>query len=507
MHTKEEFNSSTSYTMRAILFILILLISQICISQQIYFNSVLSNGSASAVGHSIQFHDEGYFISGWAGGGFKIGVFNITPEGDQVWIKKYGEDDQSWYDGWNGSFKRKSDGGFSIGGGVYKDGSNFGLLINLNDECDTTWSESYSGQMNSDIILDNCIPLDGGAFVLTGEELIEGNNSDVVLLKADSTGEEIWRSHFGWNTHERGYSLIQTSDNGFMIGGYMKDLETTTYSGNPLIVKFDSIGNYQWNKTIGGPFVDGVAMLCLDDDNNVAVLTSVADSMKNNDFAYSKIQVCKIDQEGNIIWCRKYGPSKLENYISNIKPLVNGGFICCGYNYIEDTAISSGWLLRLDSDGDSIWYKNYLFYSNYEDNNINILRDVLTTDDGGYISVGSADIANSPKKVWVLKVDSLGCDTPGCNTVGLPEALRENKNYLKVYPNPATETVNIQYPVGLSGGSLKVYNQLGVFKQELTIGANSNISLINIKEYQPGIYFICLLKFGQIIARTKFIVR
>ncbi|MBA3705607.1 MAG: T9SS type A sorting domain-containing protein, partial [Bacteroidetes bacterium] len=69
-----------------------------------------------------------------------------------------------------------------------------------------------------------------------------------------------------------------------------------------------------------------------------------------------------------------------------------------------------------------------------------------------------------------------------------------NKEF-SVYPNPASETVNIQYPAGLKNYQLQVFDALGqlVYAEELATDSASNGSItkqLDVSTFRKGIYFI-----------------
>ena len=107
------------------------------------------------------------------------------------------------------------------------------------------------------------------------------------ILKCDSLGNTIWRKTYGTGQgYYRGYSIVQTSELGYAIGGYLFYIGQD-YSGDPIVFKTDSLGNQLWLKNLGGQYKDHIAMLSLSNDGGIIVGTCYADSMINSDVAFS----------------------------------------------------------------------------------------------------------------------------------------------------------------------------------------------------------------------------
>ncbi|BDQ02280.1 MAG: hypothetical protein KatS3mg037_0855 [Ignavibacterium sp.] len=90
-----------------------------------------------------------------------------------------------------------------------------------------------------------------GGYILTGYTASSGAGlDDLLLIKTDSLGNAQWQNTFGGSGRDYGNSVIQSSDGGFVVTGY-----TLSYGagGDDLwIVKTNELGNQLWSKTLGG---------------------------------------------------------------------------------------------------------------------------------------------------------------------------------------------------------------------------------------------------------------
>ena len=98
--------------------------------------------------------------------------------------------------------------------------------------------------------------------------------------------------------------------------------------------------------------------------------------------------------------------------------------------------------MKINNDFDSIWYHDYTYYSNIYDENL--LFDIYPCEDNGYVAIGQARPDMDNNKMWVIKVDSMGCDTPGCATgVQVFELPENGLGELRIWPNPVRDILAV----------------------------------------------------------------
>jgi hypothetical protein len=492
--------------------------------QSLYFNKTIDLAGEWGSGMSIIADDSTYHIAAITGPGKMISIVEMSLSGEQKWIRKYGNPQENWYPGNPGSFCPFLSGGYILGGGIETPDSYYGLLLRFDPLFDTTFSTRYINS-NYTLILTCAKPTFDGGIIFTGEDYTSGSTTDFILLKADSLGNELWRTIKNIGYDDRGWSIIQTPDSGFVVGGYTYN-PGAYHTGDPLIVKFDKNGTFLWNRNPGGPYQDGKAMVCLNEDSTITVLTTIADSIYVFDFDYARICVIKYSQNGDELWKKKYGESIGGNFVWNIRLLPNGGYICCGQQQEpgNNDFLYFGWLLRLDSDGDSIWFRRYS-YNNVDPFYNNELMDVSLAQDGGFIATGEVwddDPPNGLQKIWVLKVDSIGCDSAGCDTtVGIKEQHGGMEAWghggMEIWPNPAREQIHGR----LSMDRLSAFWRNGRLNRDLTlviydifgrkVQEIKNIDMqrefqVGLESFSPGIYIIILKNGLNIVESRKFVV-
>ena len=116
----------------------------------------------------------------------------------------------------------------------------------------TPTSQKWYGGTGGDLGYSVVQTSDGG-YVIAGDSDSAGTNggSDVFLVKTDSSGNLLWQKWYGGTITDIGFSVVQTSDGGYAIAGY--SLSTGTAGGyDVFLVKADSSGNLLWQKWYGG---------------------------------------------------------------------------------------------------------------------------------------------------------------------------------------------------------------------------------------------------------------
>lgn len=168
---------------------------------------------------------------------------------------------------------------------------------------------------------------------------------------------------------------------------------------------------------------------------------------------------------------------------------------------MNGSSYKSGWLLRTDEKGDSLWSMNYTldsFDGHY-------LSGIAQTSDGGFIMSGeNYDWDIRKQSIWVVKVDSLGCLVSGCNPIGIKE-VGSSPKHLIVYPNPSSQSVSVMYS-SRNANSIIISDNMGktIFTQELRNSKNE--ILLDISNYSLGLYRVSILnKSGEILMSKKLV--
>lgn len=178
---------------------------------------------------------------------FDVYLIKTDASGNALWIRTYGGN--SWDQG--NSVQQTTDGGYIIAGYAQSYGAGNGdvYLIRTNANGDTLWTKTYGGT-NVDDGLSVQQTSDGG-FIIVGETVSFGaGNFDIYLIKTDSNGDTLWTRTYGGTNEDRGESVQETINGGYILLG-----ETKSYGVGNLdiyVIKTNTNGDTIWTKTIGG---------------------------------------------------------------------------------------------------------------------------------------------------------------------------------------------------------------------------------------------------------------
>ncbi len=257
----------------------------------------------------------------------------------------------------------------------------------------TTWSRTYGGS-NEDAGFAVAKTHDG--FAITGITNSMGNGDyDLYLIKIDENGDTMWTLTAGGTDFDAGECVIETPDQGILASGL-------TYSfgaGNSdvFIVKTDSLGNIQWQKTYGGAIADEIYSITPYRDGYMLAGRTYSYGAGNFD-----VYLIAIDYNGDTLWTRTYGGA-ITDGANSIKPTADGGFVVTGYTYSYGHGNYDAYVLKLDSLGNLQWQT---FLGGSDDD---VGTDAVETADGGFLIAGySYTFSNGADDFYVAKIDSLG---------------------------------------------------------------------------------------------------
>ncbi len=213
-------------------------------------------GTRGAVGNYVTCtFDSGYVYTGYnnmSGSGDNIFIYKLEANGDTGWFKIYNRGGDEIAE----CINQTTDGGFIIGGRTdyHTAGRNDFYLLKTDSLGDTLWTRTYGRSQN-----DYCYSVqqtsDGGYILFgTSDTIIVAGYTYSLAIKTDTSGQVEWQQIFDRSTGgDFGQSVQQTSDGGYIFGGNSLN---PGQSQDFCFIRTDADGNIQWIKTVGGSATD-----------------------------------------------------------------------------------------------------------------------------------------------------------------------------------------------------------------------------------------------------------
>lgn len=216
------------------------------------------------------------------------------------------------------------------------------------------------------------ITADGG-YVLTGTtSSLDGDVgeiqglADLWVVKLDSSGELIWEQTYGGSSDERGYDIQQTMDGGFIICGSTSsedgDITVSYGAGDIWVLKLDSLGLLEWQRSIGGSASDaayGIRQL-FDGSYMLTGWTFSNDGTITGNHGGRDALLAHLSAEGEVLGAYCIGGEGNDGARS-MELTSDGAVVLAGWsntNTFPDEGIFGAdelWVVKLDLDGIVQW--------------------------------------------------------------------------------------------------------------------------------------------------------
>ena len=373
----------------------------------------------------------------------------------QGWEKTYG--DSLWGDQGH-SVQQTTDGGYIITGTnkSFGNGQFDVWLIKTDSQGDTLWTKTFGDSKNQRG--HSVQQTTDGGYIITGE--FEYNPSwgiwdyDVYLIKTDSQGDTLWTKTFGGSGSERGYSVQQTTDGGYIIAGVVADFGIM----NTYLIKTDSQGNSSWVKTYSNNESQGWSVQQTIDGGYIITGDFIVGTS-------SSVWLMKTDSQGNTLWTKTFGNGS--GY--SVQQTTDGGYILTGSTTSFGNGEKDVYLIKTDSQGNTLWTKTFGGIDKDAGNS------VKQTTDGGYIITGIYEDNNgSNEDVYLIKIDSQG-NISWTNELDISSTIN-------IHPNPTNDLITIDIENYNGSFNVEIYDLQGRLLE------TTKSKTISLKKYSKGIY-------------------
>ncbi|WP_052696220.1 CGP-CTERM sorting domain-containing protein [Palaeococcus ferrophilus] len=173
-----------------------------------------------------------------------------------------------------------------------------------------------------------------------------------VHAQSDAGVKIEWEKTFGGNGEDFAYSIQQTSDGGYIIAGATNSFGAGYY--DVYLVKIDSAGNLQWEKTFGGEGMEGKHDSIIKPMVDVRQTTDggyvVVSYTYSFDANYKDVYLVKTDPNGNLQWQRTFDAGGFEEGHS-IQQTTDGGYVIAGFTDSFGSGDDDVYVIKLSPGG------------------------------------------------------------------------------------------------------------------------------------------------------------
>jgi putative pyrroloquinoline-quinone binding quinoprotein len=258
------------------------------------FGGVANNKAASVQ----QTKDGGYILTGSylsPGKGQLVYLLKTDTNGNELWSRTF----EGTGDDCGSSVQQTNDGGYIVAGSWGRGDPSI-ILIKTDSDGNELWMNTFGNGYGTSVQ-----QTDDGGYILAGARYIDlpapfGVDYDVLLIKTDADGNELWRETWGETNDDFGRSVQQTKDGGYIIAG-------------TFLIKTDANGNELWIKNIGGRSVQQTT------DGGYII------AGKTGTVGKYSLYLIKIDVDGNEVWSKTW-----PGWGWSVRQTIDGGYIVAG---------------------------------------------------------------------------------------------------------------------------------------------------------------------------------
>ncbi|MCP4308764.1 MAG: hypothetical protein GY788_28590 [bacterium] len=236
---------------------------------------------------------------------------------------------------------------------------------------------------------------DGGYVVVGGTSSFGAGSTDAYLLRTDAAGDELWARTFGGIDVDNGWSVVQAADGGFVVAGF-----TSSFGAGGVDVylfRTNSVGTLLWETTFGGAG-DEHAWAIQPAADGGYIIAGETDSFGAGDLdAY----LIRVDEDGNELWSQTYGGDDVDRVFA-IRQADDGGYVAAGITNGFDAVGRDAYVVKTDASGGLEWERTF------GDRGDDVAHSIDTSDDGYTVMGYSSSFGANSYDVYLIRLDESG---------------------------------------------------------------------------------------------------
>lgn len=335
-----------------------------------------------------------------------------------------------------------------------------------------------------------------------GNELIQ----DIWVVKVNASGEKEWQKCLGGESFETGAYIRQTTDGGYLVAGTTASADCnikSTRSADFWIIKLNSVGDIQWQKTYGGTKNEYAYGISIGNDGSCFIAGS--SESDDGDVGVNKgdydFWVIKLDKNGSLEWQKSMGSSG-EDMAFAVEATSDGGCITTGYVSSNNGDVTNNhgtrdiWVVKLGNTGSINWQKCY--------GGSGMERGwAIKPVAGGYVIAGETvsndgDVSGNHtygSDFWLVKIDIAGnilwqkCYGGNKNEIAYALDITPDGGYI-VAGSAESDDGDLNCNGGITDVWVIKVNSTGILEWQKNVGGNLYEEAYAVKTVKAGEYII-----------------
>lgn len=423
----------------------------------------------------------------------------------------------------------------------YKHFTGTGNVTIYDIKTDSKGDMFITGSFNGALIIDN-----------TNFSGSSGLNNNFFIAKLSASGNLLWWKNATGSGSDAGYRLHVNDTSVYVLGVFSETnsdtdmtLNNTTYTipnanyDAVFVAKYGTSGSFSWLKygylqdNGGGngtaPYYSDITA---DSAGNVYSIFSLSQSGVGSIFMFpnsTSTYTCtgnggtdyvmtKHSANGNLLFVAGDGGASSGNNVFPTSMIMHSNnqlfatFMVAGTINIDSTLITSAGsedavLARFDSNGDIICHKQYggtnqdwpMAIEELSNGHIAYTGHVFGGTTAGVITNYNGQNITGCRNTGITgSIDTTGCYNISTNILNITE-----NNKVTLYPNPAKNTITINFNQNINQSNINIYNIFGqlIYRKN---NFSANTETIDITALSSGIYYIELIS-EELTTQIKFV--
>jgi Secretion system C-terminal sorting domain len=218
-----------------------------------------------------------------------------------------------------------------------------------------------------------------------------------LLLTLNSQAQTTFQNVYGGTAMDECQSVKQTPDGGYILAG-----TTTSYGAggrDVLVIKTSDMGDTIWTKTFGGATDNEYGFSAEVTADGGYIVSGIAASFSD---VAGDFYLIRLTSDGDTLWTKTYGGIGYETGTS-VQQTAEGGFIVCGQTPAFGAGGFDAYLIKINEQGEITWTKTY------GGSGQELGISVQQTSDEGYILCGLMDTFGAgADDFYLVKTDAQG---------------------------------------------------------------------------------------------------